>query len=133
MARAFTLACHLGGVLRLLPTRRWFLGFVDFTLSLKSDILFFTMETTVLNYRIIIEPDEQTGTKKPGFTAFCPTLGVADDGDTIEKAIKNIKGEIKAYVESLIKDKLPVPIDQPEKDLVTTTQINVIGRFQVAI
>ncbi len=88
------------------------------------------METKVLNYRIIVEPDEQTGTNKPGFTAYCPTLGVADDGNTVEQAIKNVRGAIKAYVDSFIEDKLPVPIDQPEKDIVTTTQINVSGHFQ---
>lgn len=49
------------------------------------------MQTKVLNYRIIIEPDQETGTNKPGFTAYCPTLGIADDGDTVEEALKNIK------------------------------------------
>lgn len=91
------------------------------------------METKVLNYRIIVEPDEQTGTNKLGFTAVCPTLGVADDGDTIEQAIQNVRGAIQAYVDSLIEDNLPVPIDQPEKDIVTTTQIHVSGRFQPSI
>ena len=91
------------------------------------------METKVLNYRIIIEPDKQTGTNKPGFTALCPTLGVADDGDTVEKAIENIRQAIQAYVDSLIEDKLPIPVDQPEKDIVTTTQINVSGKFQFAL
>lgn len=90
------------------------------------------METKVLNYRIIVEPDKQTGTGKPGFTAFCPTLGVADDGNTIEEAIANVRGAIKAYVESLIADKQPVPIDKPERDIMTTTQINVRRKFQVA-
>lgn len=86
----------------------------------------------MLNYRIIVEPDRETGTGKPGYTAYCPTLGVADDGDTIEEAIENVRGAIKAYVESLIEDRLPVPIDQPEKDIVTTAQVNVSGRFQLA-
>lgn len=90
------------------------------------------METKILNYRVIIKPDKQTGTAKPGFTAFCPTLGVADDGDTVEEAIKNVRGAIKAYVESLIEDKEPVPVDDPEKDILTTTQINIRGRFQFA-
>lgn len=67
------------------------------------------MQTTVLNYRIIIEPDHQTGTRKAGYTALCPTLGVADDGDTIEEALKNIHGAISAYVESLVADNVPVP------------------------
>ena len=90
------------------------------------------MVTKILNYRIIVEPDQQTGTGKIGYTALCPTLGVADDGDTIEEAIKNVRNAIKVYVESLITDKLPVPIDQPEKYLVTIAQININGRFQPA-
>ena len=90
------------------------------------------METKVLNYRIIIEPDKQTGTGKPGYTALCPTLGIADSGNTIEQAIENVRGAIQAYVESLIADKLPVPLDQPDKDIVTTTFINVSGKFQPA-
>lgn len=90
------------------------------------------METKVLNYRIIIEPDEQTGTAKAGFTALCPTLGVADDGETVEEAIKNVRGAIKAYVHSLIADHQPVPVDKPERDFVTTTRINVSANFQFA-
>ncbi|MBL7159069.1 type II toxin-antitoxin system HicB family antitoxin [Candidatus Microgenomates bacterium] len=81
------------------------------------------MKMKVLNYRIIITPDAQTGTGKTGYTAFCPTLGVADDGDTIEEALKNVKGAIQAYVDSLVEDKQVVPVDQPQQDMVTTTQI----------
>ena len=83
------------------------------------------MQTTILNYRIIIEPDEQTGTGKRGYTAVCPTLGVADDGDTIEEAIENVRGAIDAYVDSLIEDGQPVPVDKPDRDIVTTTQITI--------
>lgn len=91
-----------------------------------------SMETKVLNYRIIVEPDEETGTGKPGFTAYCPTLGVADDGDTIEEAINNVHGAIQVYVESLISDHLPVPVDRLDKDLITSAQIEVSGSFQTA-
>ncbi len=90
------------------------------------------MQTTVLNYRVIVEPDTQTGTGKPGFTALCPILGVADDGDTIEEALTNVKGAIKAYVQSLIDDKLAVPIDTPDRDMITTTQVQVHGNLQFA-
>ncbi len=82
------------------------------------------MQTQILNYRIIITPDQQTGTGKSGYTAFCPTLGVADDGDTIEEALSNVKNAIEVYVESLVADHLEVPVDHPESDIVTTTQIN---------
>jgi len=82
------------------------------------------MQTKVLNYRIIISPDKQTGTGKPGYTALCPSLGVADDGNTIDEALANVKGAIEAYVASLVEDKQPVPVDEPEHDIVTTTQID---------
>ncbi|MBI2009857.1 MAG: type II toxin-antitoxin system HicB family antitoxin [Candidatus Chisholmbacteria bacterium] len=88
------------------------------------------MQTKLLNYRIIVEPDKQTGTNKPGYTASCPTLGVADDGDTIEAALHNVRGAIQAYVASLVEDNRPVPIDKPEKDIVTTTQVNISGNFR---
>lgn len=90
------------------------------------------MQTTVLNYRIIVEPDEYTGTNKACFNAYCPTLGVADGGDTIEEALKNVKGAIEAYVESLIEDKQPVPVDKPEKEIVANTQIQISGPIQFA-
>lgn len=90
------------------------------------------MQTKALNYRIIVTPDKQTGTNKHGYTALCPTLGVADDGDTIDEAIKNVKGAIQAFVDSLIEDNQPVPIDKPECDLVTTTQINAPISFRFA-
>lgn len=82
------------------------------------------MKTKVLNYRIIVTPDKQTGTGKLGFTALCPTLGVADDGDTVEEALRNVRGAIKAYVSSLVEDKQAVPVDEPEYDIITTTQID---------
>ena len=90
------------------------------------------METKILNYRIVVEPDKQTGTGKSGYTALCPTLGVADDGATIEEAILAVRGAIEAYVESLIQDKIAVPADRPELDFVTTTQITVNQPFQFA-
>ncbi|MBU0569874.1 type II toxin-antitoxin system HicB family antitoxin [Patescibacteria group bacterium] len=82
------------------------------------------MKAKVLNYRIIVSPDKQTGTGKVGFTAFCPTLGVADDGDTIEESLENIKEAIQIYVNSLVEDRKSVPVDQPQRDIVTTTQVS---------
>ncbi len=90
------------------------------------------MRTKVLNYRIIVAPDKQTGTGKPGYTALCPTLGVADDGDTIDEALVNVRGAIKTYVDSLIEDKQPIPTDDPEHDVVTTTQIVIPSTPQFA-
>ena len=50
-------------------------------------------------------------------------LGVADDGDTVEQALESVRGAIQVYIESLVEDKIPVPVDQPEEDMVTTTQV----------
>jgi predicted RNase H-like HicB family nuclease len=90
------------------------------------------MQTKVLNYRIIVTPDTQTGTNKPGYTALCPTLGVADDGDTIDEALLNIKKAIQVFVDSLVEDGQPVPVDEPEHDVVTTTQISAPASFRFA-
>lgn len=85
------------------------------------------MQTNVLNYRIIVEPDKQTGSNKPVYTAYAPTLGVADDGKTIEEAINNVRGAIEAFVMSLIEDGQPVPVDKIEEDFMTTARISVSG------
>lgn len=54
------------------------------------------METKVLNYRIIIEQD-QDGV----FVASVPALqGCYTEGDTFEEAIKNAKDVIKLHVAS---------------------------------
>lgn len=90
------------------------------------------MKTNVLNYRIIIRPDTQTGTGKMGFTAHCPTLGVADVGDTIDDALNNIKNAIKIYIQSLVEDHQKFPVDEPEYDVVTTAQIDIPSGFHYA-
>lgn len=62
------------------------------------------------NYTIIYETEEDGG-----YHAFCPTLpGCHSYGKNIEEAKKNIKEAIGAYIESLKKDKEPIP---EEKDL----------------
>ena len=58
------------------------------------------MDKKVLNYRVIVEPDVRTGSGKPCFCAYCPTLGVADDGDTIDEALTNIKEGMELYLET---------------------------------
>ncbi|OGG29215.1 hypothetical protein A2971_04605 [Candidatus Gottesmanbacteria bacterium RIFCSPLOWO2_01_FULL_46_21] len=82
------------------------------------------METKVLNYRITIEPDTRVGTNESGYAAYCPTLGLADGGDTIEEAIKNIKKLIAFHIECLAKEKRSVPVDN-EEEMVLTTNVRV--------
>lgn len=91
------------------------------------------MEKVVLNYRVIIEPDERTGTNEPCFTAYCPTLGIADGGDTIEEASASIKEGIQCYLEALIKDgeEIPAP-DNIKEGIITSTQITLPKKAKIA-
>ncbi len=75
----------------------------------------------IANYRVIIEPDEELGTGKSGFTAYVPKLGIADSGYSVEEALKNVTEGIACFVEALLKDGASIPIaDRVEEDLVTT-------------
>ncbi|OGG24629.1 hypothetical protein A3A79_05630 [Candidatus Gottesmanbacteria bacterium RIFCSPLOWO2_01_FULL_43_11b] len=82
------------------------------------------METKILNYRIIIEPDKRIGTGEHGYAAYCPTLGLSDGGDTIEEAIENMKKLITFHIESLIEEKQPIPLDK-EEEIIVTTKIRI--------
>lgn len=86
------------------------------------------MKTTLLNYSIIIEPDTETGTNKPGYTAYCPVLGVADDGDTIEEAQLNIKKTIEFHLACLAKEGEEIPAPSSPQGFLTTVQIPFSGR-----
>lgn len=79
------------------------------------------MQTQILNYRIIIEPEKQG--KKTVYNAYCPTLGVADYGDSIDEVLESIKDGIKLAIEYLIDKKEEVPVDQIDSQLVTSAQI----------
>ena len=92
------------------------------------------MQAKVLNYRIIIEPEKQG--KKTVYNAYCPTLGVADYGDSIDEAIKHIKSLIKFHIECLLEEKLEVPQENTAAEVITTTAVSIRGSgssFQVAV
>ena len=91
------------------------------------------METTILNYRIIVEPDERVGSGEKGFSAYCPTLDVADGGDTIEKALSSIQEGIECRIEALITDGLPVPqADNVETTVVATSKVKIPKDYPLA-
>ncbi len=79
------------------------------------------MQAQILNYRIIIEP-EKIG-RKTVYNAYCPTLGVADWGDSIEAALKSLKDGMELAIECLIEEGREVPADQLEGQMITSTQI----------
>jgi len=90
------------------------------------------MQSKVLNYRVIVKPDKRTGTDEPCFSAFCPTLGIADDGDSFEKALANIQKLIKFHLECLTEEREKIPIDEPEKEIITTTRVELPLRASLA-
>jgi len=81
------------------------------------------LKKTVLNYRIIVKPDTRTGSDEPCFTAYCPTLGLVDDGETSEKALANLQKTIEFHLECLELEKQTIPVDSPHTELLTTTQV----------
>ena len=83
------------------------------------------MQAKVLNYRIIIEPEKQG--KKTVYNAYCPTLGVADYGDSIDEAIKHIKSLIKFHIECLLREELEVPRENTTAEVITTTTVSIRG------
>jgi len=81
------------------------------------------MEKKVLNYRIIIEKERSDKKGKYVFNAHCPTLGVADYGNTIDQAIERITSLIQFHIESLIEEKYPVPIEEDVTTVITSVSI----------
>lgn len=91
------------------------------------------MEKRVLNYRVIIEPDKRIGTNKPCYVAYCPTLGIADDGDTVDEALAQMKEGIECHIGSLAKEGVEIPApDNITKGIVTSTEVTVPRKVKIA-
>lgn len=92
------------------------------------------MQTKVLNYRVIIEPDERTGTNEPCYFAYCPTLDIADEGETIEQALTSIKEAIECRIETLMEEgeSIPAPDEIGETIVVSSAQVNIPKDYPVA-
>ena len=60
------------------------------------------------SYTIILEPDPEEG----GYTVTVPALpGCVTQGETIEEAIVMAKDAIRLYIETLIAEGQPVPLE----------------------
>ena len=81
------------------------------------------METKVLNYRIIIEPEKYPDGSHV-YNAFCPSLGVADYGDSIEEVLKSIKDGIKLALKHLTSQKKEIPVDQLDQQIIASTSVS---------
>lgn len=91
------------------------------------------MEKYLLNYRVIVEPDTRVGTNEKCFSAYCPTLGIADDGDTVDHALANIKEGIQCFVEALIKEGKEVPSpDNLNEGIVSGVSVKLSSKPQIS-
>jgi len=60
------------------------------------------------SFTVFFEPAEEGG-----YVVTCPALpGLVTEGDTLEEAREMAKDAIRAYLESLRKDGLPIPADK---------------------
>ena len=60
------------------------------------------------NYTVLFEPAEEGG-----YVVTCPALpGLVTEGETLEEAREMARDAIRAYLESLRKDGLPIPGDK---------------------
>lgn len=83
-------------------------------------------EAQVLNYRVIIKKEYyDDGT--PVYSTQVPTLGIADYGPSVEKALENTQKCIKFHIECLIEEgeKVPLP-DDIYNSLVTNSQVEIV-------
>jgi len=70
-------------------------------------------------FTIVIEADEAGG-----YYAFCPSLpGCYSQGDTLEEAKANIREAIQCHLESLLKDREPIP-EEPD-EFIGTVRVSV--------
>jgi antitoxin HicB len=60
------------------------------------------------SYTVLFEPAEEGG-----YVAFCPALpGLVTEGNTYEETRLRVTEAIEGYLESLVKDGLPIPPDK---------------------
>jgi len=89
------------------------------------------MKKQVLDYAVIIRPDRRTGTNRKCYSAYCPTLDIYSEGDTIEQALENIKNALQLNLEILAEDKQRLPLE-PQHSILTTASIPIPANFQFA-
>jgi predicted RNase H-like HicB family nuclease len=73
-----------------------------------------------LRYTVILEEG-----REGGFVAICPALpGCVTQGDSRQEALGNIREAVEAYIEALLEDGLPVPVEEGRE----TVEIEVSAR-----
>jgi predicted RNase H-like HicB family nuclease len=60
-----------------------------------------------MRYTVILEKGQQEG-----YVVVCPALpGCVSQGRTRREALKNIREAVEVYIEALLEDGLPVPVE----------------------
>jgi len=95
------------------------------TVSGKTVKIWCKIQKIIGSYRIIVKPDKYPDAGEKCYTALCPTLGLADYGDTIEQAIKNINSLIRFHIECLAKEGKEAPVDESQKELITSVEVTI--------
>jgi antitoxin HicB len=81
-----------------------------------------TVDTTEDSFMVLFEPAEEGG-----YVVTCPALpGLVTEGDTLEEAREMAKDAIRAYLESLQTDGLPIPTDTPIREEPVKEQVTVV-------
>jgi predicted RNase H-like HicB family nuclease len=84
------------------------------------------MKTIVLNYNVILQKEGKV------FVAHVPTLGIADSGESVEEAKRNVQEAIECHVEGLIKTGDSVPPCDTMEVFVSQSQVRITSPFQFA-
>ena len=80
------------------------------------------MGTTDYHFTVLFEPAEEGG-----YVVTCPALpGLVTEGETLEDARDMARDAIKAYLESLQKDGLPIPHDTEVRDPPVKEKVHVV-------
>lgn len=82
-----------------------------------------TMNTKVLNYRVIVEREKQG--KEFVYVSYVPSLGISDFGKTVDEAVKNTEKAIKLYVEALLNSKQSVPEPDSDDYFITSRKVEI--------
>lgn len=78
-------------------------------------------------YRLVIEKEQPRGKKRAVYNAYCPALGLADFGNTIDNAVANITKLISFHIKSLAQLGHPVPDEQSATTVITSVSVPVFS------
>lgn len=88
------------------------------------------IEKKILNYRIIVEPEKYPNGDTV-YNAYCPTLGIADYGDTVDRVLESIKDGIELAIDSMAKDGEEIPVDNIEQQIITSAKVKLPANAKV--